>query len=78
MFAELRKLALEKALEIMRLPLDPENKDFSRLMARQVSIMSAVVSTTARVEAAALRGRAKNKYDEILKAMAEAEKKNPN
>jgi hypothetical protein len=67
-------LALESAKGIMSLKLVPEHKDFAKLMARQTSIVSAVLSTTARIDEARLRGRGKDKVHEILKAI-EAEKK---
>lgn len=67
-------LALESAKGIMSLKLDPEHKDFAKLMARQTSIVSAVLSTTARIDEARLRGRGRDKVADILKAI-EAEKK---
>jgi hypothetical protein len=75
MFSELRILCLKKALEIMKLPLDKDSKDLMKLVARQTAILSAVVTATTRIEATALRGRVKNKFDEILKAITEEEAK---
>ena len=71
MFTELRNLCLKKAVEIMKLPLDAENKDLMKLVARQTSILSAVVTATTRIDANKLRGRVKNRYDEILKAIGD-------
>ena len=75
MFSQLRKISLEKALEIMAIKLDPEHKDFAKLMARQTAIMTAVVTATTRIEATALRGRVRTKFDEILTAISEEEKR---
>lgn len=71
-------LALESAKDIMKLKLDPDHKDFAKLMARQTSIVSAVLSTTARIDEARLRGRNRDKTKEILEAIAAEKRGLPN
>lgn len=61
-------LSLDRALDIMR--IKPGDEGWTpQLATRQASIMASVFSTTARIDEARLRGRGKDKFDEILRAI---------
>lgn len=77
-FNQLRELALDSAVEIMSLKLDPDHKSFDKLLARKTTIAAAVMTTTVRIDAGKLRGRVRDKVDEILKAIEEASGKPKN
>lgn len=62
-------MALDVAIEIMEIKLDPEHKSFDKLLARKTSITSAVMSTTARIDQTVLRGIKASKIDELMKAI---------
>ena len=78
-FNELIGLALDRALDIMRLSPhhvcvacghEQGNEQFdSKIMARQASIIASVLSTTARIDEARLRGKGRNKVNELLEEL---------
>lgn len=69
MFNELLDLALASAKEILETKLDQDHKSFDKLLTRKTSIATAVLSTTARVNEATLRGKKKDRVDELLAAI---------
>ena len=74
MFEELLGLSFARARDIMN--LKPGDENFSdKVMARQTSIISSMMSTTARVDEARLRGRGKDRVQEILAAIKAEERK---
>ena len=74
-FNKLRELALDSAIEIMSLKLDPDHKSFDKLLARKTTISAAVMTTTVRVDAGILRARVRDRVEELLEAVREAETK---
>lgn len=68
LFTELLGLTFDRALDIMK--IKPGDDAFTpQVLTRQASIIASMLSTTARIDEARLRGRGKNKIDEILKAI---------
>lgn len=68
-FQELLGLSLTSALEVMNLKLDPEDKNFAKLLSTKQSIMSSVFSTTARIDAALMRRQETDEMDAVLLAL---------
>jgi len=63
-------LTFDRALDIMR--IKPGDDNFSpQVLTRQASIISSMLSTTARIDEARLRGKGRDKISEILKAIAD-------
>lgn len=56
-FQELREEALRFALELMRTPLDPDERSFSKMLAVKQAITQAVLTATTRVRPGDLRER---------------------
>lgn len=78
LFDELLGLSLQRALDTMRIDLkdmDPNDKNFQKIMSTQQSIMSSVFSTAARIDEAKLRARETDKLDEVLDALHREERK---
>lgn len=72
-FQELLGLSLSSALEVMKLTLDPDDKNFAKLLSTKQSIMSSVFSTTARIDAALMRRQETDEMDAVLASFAEEE-----
>jgi len=67
-YNELLGLSLDRALDIMR--IKPGDENFTpQVLTRQASIISSVLSTTARIDEQRLRGRGRDRFDEIMKAI---------
>lgn len=75
-FDKLTGLCLSKAIEIMELELDPDHREFGRLLSLQSSITSSVFSVTSRINNEALRRAPTDKIggllDELKAASGEA------
>lgn len=65
LYTELVGLALERALDIMRIKPGDEGWD-KQVLTRQASIVASVLSTTARIDEAKLKGGAKDRVKELL------------
>lgn len=74
-FQELLGLSLQSALEVMKLTLDPDDKNFAKLLSTKQSIMSSVFSTTARIDAALMRRQETDEMDAVLASFEEEQKK---
>lgn len=65
LYTELLGLALDRALDIMRIKPGDENFD-KQVLTRQASIIASVLSTTARIDEARLKGRGRDRVSELL------------
>jgi hypothetical protein len=74
-FKKLLGLSLKQSIAIMEMQLDPEDKNFAKLMSTQQSIMSSVFSTTARIDDALLQRAKTDEMDQVLGVLAEEAKK---
>ena len=73
-FEELRVLGLDRALEIMRLRIEPDHKQFARLIGIQAQIIQTVMTATVRVDQGSLRPKSDDRYARML-ADAQAQAK---
>lgn len=64
---------MAKALEILELKLDPEHKQFGKLLSIQSSLTGSILTATARVRSGDLRGQDDDGVDGLLAALREAE-----
>lgn len=58
-------MSLDRALEIMRLPIDPTRADLLRL---QAGVIQSVFTATVRVDQAKLRGQKGDEFEAMLAA----------
>ncbi len=65
LYNELVGLALERALDIMRIKPGDELYD-KQVLTRQVSIIASALTTTARINEAQLKGRGRDRVKELL------------
>lgn len=65
-FERLRGLALDQAVAIMDLPLDPDSKHFSKLLTIKTAITTAVLTATARVRPGDLRDKDEDGVGQLL------------
>ncbi len=72
-FEELRKEAMRFALEIMRMPLDPDERSFSKLISVKQQITTAVLTATTRVRPGDLREREDDGVARLLAALKSGE-----
>lgn len=78
-YSSLLSMALDRAVDIMSIKphhtcakcgFEEGDPNFDKqILTRQASIIASVLSTTARIDEARLRGRVRNKVDEILTAI---------
>lgn len=73
MFTELLDLSFQRALDIMKIKPGDENFD-KQVLTRQASIIASVLSTTARIDEARLRGRGRDRINELLDEVKRLEK----
>jgi hypothetical protein len=68
---------MKRALDIMKIipEFEKHGKDFMRIISIQQSVISSVLSTTARVESAKLRSKTDDGMDKVLHALKDAERK---
>lgn len=59
-------LSIEKMIEIMKMELHAEDKNFPKLLSTQQAIAASVFSTAARIDENQLRKQAQDKLSEIL------------
>lgn len=64
---------MAKALEILELKLDPDHKQFGKLLSIQSSLTGSILTATARVRSGDLRGRDDNGVDGLLADLRAAE-----
>jgi hypothetical protein len=64
---------MDKALEILELRLDPEHKQFGKLLSIQASMTGSILTATARVRAGDLRGMDDDGVDGLLAELDAAE-----
>jgi hypothetical protein len=57
---------MDASLKIMQMELDPEHKHFAKVLGVQQSIISSVLTTTARVASGRLRGKENDHLAEII------------
>lgn len=76
-FNKIYRLAMEDAIYILELKPKPGDPDFSKILTRKSTIISAVMSAAVRVDEARVRGIRKSQVDRVLDAIREAEKKIP-
>jgi hypothetical protein len=69
--------AVDKLQEIMELPLDPDHSAFAGVLRAQTTAANAALTVQVRVDDMALRRQAINRMPEILKLVAEVERKLP-
>jgi hypothetical protein len=65
-FEELRELGLDRALEIIKLRIDPDHKQFARLIGIQAQIIQTVMTATVRVDQGSLRPKSEDRYSRML------------
>lgn len=68
-FGELLDLSLKRAVEIMKLKVDPTDKNFARLLSSQQAIIASVFSTTVRTNEEMLRKRQDDRMAELLETI---------
>lgn len=68
---------MAKALEILELRLDPEHRQFGKLLSIQASMTGSILTATARVRSGDLRGHDDDGVDGLLAALREAEQTPP-
>lgn len=68
-FQELREEAMKFALELMRMPLDPDERSFSKMLSVKQAITQAVLTATARVRPGDLRDRDDDGVGALLDAV---------
>jgi len=66
MFEELQQLSLKRALELMKLELDPDDPAHKNLFQRQQQIIQSVLGVGARVDQAGLRPKSEDKMAQLL------------
>ncbi len=59
-------MAFAKAREILEITLDPDERNFGKLLSIQASAMSSILTATTRVRAGDLRGKDKDGLDDLL------------
>lgn len=64
--ADLVRLALERAHDILSIRLDPLHTDFIKLVSLQQSTLASVLATQARTDPGRLRGQQTDKLGELL------------
>lgn len=64
---------MAKALEILELKLDPDHKQFGKLLSIQASMTSSILTATARVRSGDLRGQDDDGVDGLLADLRAAE-----
>ncbi len=69
--------AVDKLDEIMELPLDPTHPSFGGVLRAQTSAANTALTTQVRVDDMALRRQAVNRMPELLRLVAEVERKLP-
>lgn len=71
-FTSLRKLAFAFAQEVMELPLEPSDKNFSRILATKQAIATAMLTATVRVRPGDLRDKDDDGVGLLLARLKEA------
>lgn len=66
LFKQLLDLSMSRSLDIMRLTLDPDDKNFPKLLASQESIARSIFSITARINDTELRKQQNDRIGALL------------
>jgi hypothetical protein len=66
---------MDDAIYILKLKIEPDHKDFSKILTRKTAIIASVMSAAVRVDEARVRGIRKSQVDRVLDIIRAAEAK---